>query len=336
MELNVSARSPLRISFAGGGTDVEPFASQYGSAIVSATINLYAEVEAKKISGHEIVIDSISTGEKLSLTAWNDKELQAHLISACSLVLPAEARKGLHLSFSSPVAPGSGLGASSALVVAMVKALLQFHNQECEPLELAKKALHIERIEMNIAGGFQDQFASAFGGINYIESNKSQVFVTPIEVPSNFIQELHDHLILADLSLPRKGQNIILDQQRNIHSKHDKSLSATLKQLEYGKVMRQAFIQEDIARIGETMSESWKAKRDFSEKISTPRIDQIFSELNKLGILGAKITGAGGGGHLLIMTENNKKYKVKEYLQSQKIRIQEFEFTKEGATSWSH
>jgi D-glycero-alpha-D-manno-heptose-7-phosphate kinase len=331
----IAARSPLRISFAGGGTDVEPFASEFGTAIVSATIDLFAEVDASKFDGESIVINSIDTGERISLTAWNDLELKNHLISACSLILPREKRMGLSLSFSSPVAPGSGLGASSALVVAMVKALFGLQGKNLTNMELAALALRVERDDLKIAGGFQDQYASTFGGFNYIEANKSNVQVTPLSISREFRKELEQQLILIDLSLPRSGQNVIADQQRNITIKNPTSLAATKKQLELGRKMRFAFLGEDPELIGKLMSESWYAKRDYSSKITTPRIDAIVSKLESLRVLGAKVTGAGGGGHLLAMLDDRSRLRVLEYLEKEKIHTLEFTFTNEGATQWN-
>jgi len=331
---SLAARSPLRISFAGGGTDVEPFSKVHGTAIVSASINLYAEVSLSRNASDHIGIHSIDTGDRLELTAWNDEELKSHIVSACGLILPPSERVGLEVSFTSPVSPGSGLGASSALVVAMTLALAKFGEIELSKNELAQQALEIERNQMGIAGGFQDQYATAYGGLNFIESINGNISVSPLSPSDDFILELESNLILANLSLPRQGQHIIEDQQKNYVSGQAKATEAMKNQLEIGYEMREAFLAEDLKLIGQLMNRSWESKRNFSERVSTPRIDQIMNGLKEIPVYGAKITGAGGGGHLLILCHRSQRQLVKNFLKQNELPIRDFSFTNVGAVSW--
>ena len=333
MSQTIAARSPLRISFAGGGTDVEPFSKEYGSAIVNATIDLYAEVCISKRAEKSVLVNSIETGEKIELTAWGDADLKSHLVSACGLILSPEQREGLELSFSSPVAPGSGLGASSALVVAMTKALSVYSGKELYESSLANEAFNIERNHMKIAGGFQDQFSSAHGGLNFLESKNENIKVKRIQTSRDFILELESNLILADLSLPRTGQHIIEDQQKNFLEKKTKTVDAMKRQLELGYLMRDAFQEEDFPLIGQLMNKSWKSKQDFSDKINNNMIRGIMSDLEEYGAIGSKITGAGGGGHLLILTNRPNRQRLRKYLAS-KTTLRDFAFSQEGAIAW--
>jgi D-glycero-alpha-D-manno-heptose-7-phosphate kinase len=333
MSQTIAARSPLRISFAGGGTDVEPFSKEYGSAIVNATIDLYAEVCISKRKEKSVLVNSIETGERIELTAWSDADLKSHLVSACGLILSPEEREGLELSFSSPVAPGSGLGASSALVVAMTKALSVYSGNELSNSNLAIEAFNIERNHMKISGGFQDQYSSAHGGLNFLECKNEKINVEKISTSRDFILELESNLILADLSLPRTGQHIIEDQQKNFLEKKTKTVDAMKRQLELGYLMRDAFQEENLPLIGQLMNMSWKSKQDFSDKISNSMIRGIMSDLEEYGAIGSKITGAGGGGHMLILTNRTNRQRLRGYLAS-KTAIRDFAFSQEGAIAW--
>ncbi|MGB3479103.1 MAG: GHMP kinase [bacterium] len=332
----IRAKAPLRISFAGGGTDVPPFSENEGGLVINATINKYAYGTLQPMKNRRIKIESVDFG--VSMDYDIDQRLiydgKLDLVKAAIHKMKGFKSKGFSLFLHSDVPPGSGLGSSSAMMVALVGLLKEFRGMPLTDYEIANIAYEIERKELAIKGGLQDQYAATFGGFNFIEFYKDRVIVNPLRVSKDTINELEHNLLLCYTGKTRFSDNIIIDQIRRYKSKDQDALLGLQKQKEFAVEMKNALLQRNLNDFGALLHQAWKFKKKMSNKISNPFIDEIYNMARDYGALGGKITGAGGGGYLLFYCRPQLKHKVAQALSKRGILITDFTFESDGLQTW--
>jgi D-glycero-alpha-D-manno-heptose-7-phosphate kinase len=333
----IRAKAPLRISFAGGGTDVPPFPQLEGGCVLSTTISRYAYCTLEPRDDHYVGVHSLDYG--LSVTYHPEDTLEydgkLDLVKAAIRKLrPANEQRGFDLMLHSDAPPGSGLGASSAMMVALVGVLKEYGNLPLTDYEVADLACHIEREELGIQGGLQDQYAAAFGGWNYIEFLPGRVIVNPLKISPDVVNELQYNLLLAYTGTMRLSGHIIADQVDRYERRDAETLEAlrVLKRLTIE--MKNAMLRRELNDFGELLHEEWQHKKKVSSKISGTHLDMLYDIAREHGALGGKVTGAGGGGYMLLYCRSGRKHHVAEKLKELGCTITDFSLEPSGLQTW--
>lgn len=337
----IRSKAPLRLGLAGGGTDVAPFSELYGGAILNATISMYAYATIIPRNDGKIILNSIDKKEVYTLEAMDrlpiDGNLDLHK-GIYNRMVSQFTGKPLSFELSTYVdaPPGSGLGTSSTLVVAIAGAFAEWLNLPLGEYDLAHLAYEIERVDLNMAGGKQDQYAATFGGVNFMEFFKEdKVIVNPLRIREKYLDELALNLILYHTETSRLSSKIIEQQTRNVMAKDAKSLEAMHKLREQAVMMKEAILKGELDRIGEILDFGWNFKKNLAEGVSNPFIDEIYQEATRNGATGGKISGAGGGGFMFFYCPCNTRSKVIDALKRFGGQTKRYEFTSKGLTTWT-
>lgn len=335
MVMIVRSRSPLRLSFAGGGTDIPPYCRERGGAVVSATINKYSYATMETRQDKEIHIESVDFLKSLHFRNVSeisyDNELD--VLKAVIRHLNTSGR-GANIWMRSDAPPRSGLGASAAAFAAMIGL---FNHMRVEGsmtnYEIAELAYRLEREELKIGGGYQDQYATVFGGINFIEFGNGWVRVNPMKLRKDHLLELEKHIVLVYTRDRPVSSDIIEEEKKQWREKKD-VLDALDRTKELTQEVRYALMKGDFLRFGELLHEAWEAKKRHSPLVSNRYINDIYDLAIKNGALGGKISGAGAGGFMFFYCEPNKEHKVIAALQTAGIVPVSFTFDFEGLQTW--
>jgi D-glycero-alpha-D-manno-heptose-7-phosphate kinase len=329
----VRSRSPLRISFCGGGTDVPPYPEKFGGCVLSCTIDKYAYVSIRPYSTREIHVISDDRHLDVHFEPSGGRSLEGRLDIA-QAIFRRFASVGLECHLGADAAPGSGLGSSSSMIVALIEALSRERGITLSKYHKAELAFEIERNDLGIVGGMQDQYAAAFGGFNFIEFDSSGVHVTPLRCSAELLSELHYHLLLCYTGTTRLSGNILAEQTANVVEQRGTVMEslAGIKHLTYA--LKRALLKGRLLEFGQLLDEAWRLKRKLASAISNAQIEELYETAKGAGAIGGKILGAGGGGHLLLFAPFNKRARVREALEAAGARIVDFQFECDGATSW--
>jgi D-glycero-alpha-D-manno-heptose-7-phosphate kinase len=334
--LLIRAKAPLRVSFAGGGTDVPPFPEQEGGCVLSSTINRYAWGTLRPRTDGEIHIDSLDFG--VSLTYSSREALvydgQMDLAKAAIHRLAGDHTGGYDLFLHSDAPPGSGLGSSSAMMVALVGLLKEFHSLPLTDYQVAELAYTIERVDLGIQGGMQDQYAAAFGGFNFIEFLSDRVVVNSLNVSQDVQNELEYNMMLCHTGKIRLSAHIIEDQVRRYEDRDQETLDALRELKRLTTEMKNALLRRRLAEFGQLLDLEWQQKKRMSARISNPELDELYALARREGAVGGKITGAGGGGYMLLYCRFDRKHLVAEKLRAQGCEIHEVALEPLGLQTW--
>jgi len=337
----IRAQAPLRLGLAGGGTDVSPYSDIYGGAVLNATISMYAYVTIRPREDGKIIINAIDRKERVEYKAKEKLEIDGHLDlikGVYNRIVKDFVKKPLSFEIYTYVdAPaGSGLGSSSTLVVAIIGAFVEWLKLPLGEYDIAHLAYEIERKDLNLAGGKQDQYAATFGGFNFMEFYKDdKVIVNPLRIKPEIINELQFNLLLYYTGTSRLSSKIIEHQIKNVKGGKEKSIEAMHKLKEQAILMKEAILKGKLNEIGEILDFGWHYKKQLAEEITNPIINEIYETAKKAGAIGGKISGAGGGGFMIFYCPGNTKYKVMEALEKFGGRFEKFQFTKRGLETWS-
>jgi D-glycero-alpha-D-manno-heptose-7-phosphate kinase len=337
----IRSKAPLRLGLAGGGSDVTPYSDIYGGAILNATINMYAYATIVPRDDGKIILNSIDNGGKHEFPATERLEIDNDLVLLKGIYnrIVSEFTKhplSFELSTYVDAPPGSGLGTSSTLVVAILGAFSEWLNLPLGEYNLARLAYEIERVDLKMAGGKQDQYAATFGGFNFMEFfSDEKVIVNPLRIRSRYMNELSHNLILYYTKTSRLSSNIIEQQTENVLKNDPTSIEATHKIKEQAIMMKEAILKGELDKIGEILNFGWENKKLMAKGISNPLIDGIYEAAIKNGAMGGKISGAGGGGFMIFYCPNNARYQVVKALAKFNGVPHRYEFTNTGLTSWS-
>ncbi len=334
----IRSRVPLRISFAGGGTDVSPYCDEYGGAVLNATIDRYASVTLKPTKNGDVVVKSIDYD--LTVNYKIDEEFafngQLDLIKGVIRVMKKEfgLKEGVEIYVQNDAPPGSGLGSSSAICVALIGAFSEWLRLPLTPYEIADLAFRIERVDMGIKGGRQDQYAAAFGGFNFMEFYQNHTIVNPLRLPEKITDELQYSLVIAYIGGSHESAGILDRQIENVKHKSESSLKAIHGIKKLAVEMKNALVTGKLGKFGKFLDSEWKYKKQMAPGITNPQIDEVYSSAIKAGALGGKISGAGGGGYMFFFADFDKRYSIIDALKSHGAEIVNFSFTHHGLKTW--
>ncbi len=340
MPVLVRGRAPLRISFAGGGTDLSPYVDEFGGVVLNATIDRYAYATLQVLPERILRLTSRDLGTvteyRLSETLGFDGTHDL-LLACVRRMVPwlHQLDIGLEFYLETDAPKGAGLGGSSAMVVAMVGALRKWQHVRLNNYQMARIAWEIERKDILIPGGKQDQYAAVFGGFNLIEFRPdASVIVNPLRVEPETVNELQYNMVLVHTGLDRGQSRVIEAQIAGYQEQRSNMLAAmeAMKALTYEA--KDALLIGRLRRLGEILHEEWQAKKQTATTVSNSRIDEMYDEARRLGAVGGKISGAGGGGFMFLYCPFTCRAAVVKRLVE--LGCQEFGFAFEpnGMRSW--
>jgi D-glycero-alpha-D-manno-heptose-7-phosphate kinase len=335
------SKAPLRIGLAGGGTDVSPYSDLYGGAILNATISLYANATIEPLEENRIILQAIDRQEEEQYAWSTELPLTGKLDLLKGIYNRIQKdygipQRGFRLSTFVDAPAGSGLGTSSTLVVAIIGAFAEMLRLPMGEYDMAHYAYEIERQDLKMAGGKQDQYAATFGGVNFMEFfEDDKVIVNPLRIKQHYLFELENNLLLYYTSTSRESAEIIKKQSRNVVDKNDSSIEAMHQLKEQAKLMKEALLTGKLNEIGEILNFGFKQKRLMAEGISSPLMEDIYETAIKAGATGGKISGAGGGGFMIFYCPANTKYNVINSLEKFGGRHRNYLFVEHGLKTWT-
>lgn len=337
----IRSKAPFRLGLAGGGTDVSPYSDIYGGAILNATVSLFARTTIIPTDNNKVVFTNASNGKKYTFDSANELPLNGEIdlqIGVYNRIVKDFTNKPMsfEMTTSMDVPTGSGLGTSSTLVVSILGAFVEWLELPLGEYDIAHLAYDIERIDLNMAGGKQDQYAATFGGVNFMEFlDGDKVIVNPLRTKKSFLNELNFDLILYYTKTSRESATIIEKQIDNVKKSDSKPLGAMHQLKAQAFSMKEAFLRSDVSTIGKILHQSWLNKKEMATGISNKQIDEIYDAAIKAGAAGGKISGAGGGGFMMFYAEGTNRYKVMETLNKFGGEVMNYQFTDKGLDSWT-
>lgn len=328
------ARSPVRISFGGGGSDLTYYFSKDSGAVINATISLYSHATLRLRDDEKISIHSHDLKDSLIADDLDQALLpnsKFGLIQA--LIRMVKPDFGFELFVHSEFPMGSGLGGSAVVSAAILGCFNQFRQDKWDLHELAELAYQAERLYFGIAGGWQDQYATVFGGINFMEFEMDQNIVHPLRIPNNTLLELEESLVLCNVGGIHDSGNIHQDQRERLQQ--DDLNKKVKSNVELTYEIRNHLLRGRLIQFGQALNEAWQLKRQFSSKISNSFIDQLYEGAMQNGAIGGKLLGAGGGGFFIFYSAPFQRHRLIKWLESKQLKIHPFRFDPDGLKSWT-
>ena len=338
----IRARAPLRLGLGGGGTDVSPYCDLYGGLTLNATIDKYAYT----------VIEPRPDGTRVRFVAADKQEswegaaspelaldgvLELHKGVYNRIVRDFNGGRPLHLIMTThcDAPPGSGLGSSSTLVVSMIKAFVEWLNLPLGEYDIARLAYEIERLDVGLSGGRQDQYAATFGGFNFMEFYPGErVVVNPLRIKNWILSELEASLLLYFGGVSRDSARIIDEQSDNVKRNEATAIEAMHALKAEAVAMKENLLRGDFAGLVESVQAGWAAKKKMARSISNPQIDEVYELASKAGMLAGKISGAGGGGFMMLLVDPVRRMDVVRVLEQTRGQVVTCHFTKYGTQGW--
>jgi len=342
----VFAKAPLRMALAGGGTDLEPYWKEYGGFVLNATIDQYAycKIEPYECCKREThwVFKSIDLGieevrdfysSDFMNYAYSDSKLKL-LINTYQYLTYKLKREPVKITTYVEAPPGSGLGSSSALVVALVAAITEYYGIPVGEYDIAEDAIEIERKICDLPGGKQDQFAAAFGGFNFMEFLKDgRAIINPLRLNYKTQNMMELNTVLYYVGKPRKDSRVIENTSEGLKT-NEVVLNATHKIREACIEYKRSLLMGDFKRISELMETYWRNKLETNPLVASPEILDSYEFALQNGATAAKISGAGGGGHMVLFTEFEKRHELISALDGREGRVVPFKFVNHGVDVW--
>ncbi len=333
----IRSKAPLRLSFAGGGTEVEPYLSERGGLVLSTTIDKYAYASLRLRGDRHITVNSLDYDvvAKYNLDEPLSHDGKLDLVKAAIRRLkPADSVQGLDVYLHSDAPPGSGLGSSSTVVVALIGLFKHWLHLPLTNYEIADLAYQIERVDLAIKGGKQDQYAATFGGFNFIEFSHDATIVNPLRVSADVLNELHYNLLLCYTGKTRLSAQIIDTQVTSYVQRREGVVQAMDELKRIATALKNALLQGRLNDFGALLHQAWMNKKKMAAQISDPSIDDLYEAARNGGALGGKVTGAGGGGYMFFYCPFDRKHIVAERLERLGAQVVDFNFDFNGLQTW--
>ena len=338
----VRSKAPLRLGLAGGGTDVSPYSDQFGGYVLNATIDMYAYCTIEVTNTDKIEIRAADKDLSFESPAVDHLEINGALDLHKGVYnrIVKEFNGGDPLGFKmttySDALAGSGLGSSSTMVVAILSAFVEWLNLPLGEYDIASLAYEIERKDIGLSGGKQDQYAATFGGFNFMEFYENdRVIVNPLRIKSWILDELETSMVLYFTGVSRESAKIIDEQARNVVENKKKSIDAMHQLKADALVMKEALLKGEIQRFAKHLNKSWEAKKKMAHTITNQAIDEIYQAALDAGAISGKISGAGGGGFMMLFVDPTKKVNVINELGKFPGKVFKCHFTKHGSVGWT-
>jgi D-glycero-alpha-D-manno-heptose-7-phosphate kinase len=335
------SKAPLRLGLAGGGSDVSPYSEMYGGAVLNATIDQYAYCTIEETSSDTIVIDATDINcrkrYKSALFLPPDGQLDLQKGVYNRIVKDFGIKKPLSFKMTTycDAPPGSGLGSSSTMVVGVLKAFAEWLNLPLGDYDMAYLAYRIERMDLGLRGGKQDQYAATFGGFNFIEFHKDdRVIVNPLRIKQWVADELEVSMVLYYSGASRSSDRIIKEQQDNTSKGKNIPLEAThiIKQNSF--IMKEYLLKGDITSFSKMLGREWENKKKMAASISNKNIERIYDAAIRAGAYGGKVSGAGGGGFMFFSIDPVKRMNLINTLNEFNGKVVNFHFSEHGCQGW--
>jgi len=339
----IRSRAPLRLGLAGGGTDVSPYSDEFGGAILNATIGYYAYASIEPLDSGMVEFASSDQNQsttyesKSRIDPDGNLDLLKHVHNYAVKRFNDGQPLSLQLTTRVDVPSGSGLGGSSTLVVAVLKAYSEWLNFPLDDYDLAYAAYVIEREDAGLQGGRQDQYAAAFGGFNFMEFGRDgHVLVNPLRIKESVVSELEASLLLFYTGASRSSADIIAEQARNVETGNAEAVDAMHQIKQEALRMKESLLRGDFQLFHEVLRASWDAKKRMASGIVSPQIELLYEKAMQAGAYCARISGAGGGGFMMFLTDPMRKLRVADALRcsEEKGTIYGCHFTSAGAQAW--
>lgn len=336
----IRSKAPLRLGLAGGGSDVSPYSDIYGGLVLNATINLYAYCTIEETDNGRITINSIDSGTQQSIKSAKHLEIdgKASLIKGVYNRVVDEFQLS-PLSFNittyNDAPAGSGLGTSSTMVVCILKTFVEWLSLPLGDYEIARLAYEVERKDLKLSGGKQDQYAAAFGGFNYIEFlQDDMVLVNPLKIKRWIKDELEASMVLYFTGASRESAKIIDEQKKNTSEGKNDAVEAMHLIKQSAVDMKLAILKGDVDGFADILRSGWENKKRMATHISNPMIQEAMDVAMASGAKAGKVSGAGGGGFIMFVVEPTRKKEVEKSLKSLGGIVMPFQFTEGGAHGW--
>ena len=333
--------APLRIAFAGGGTDLKTYYSEHGGNVLNTTISLRVEITICITEENKNEYYSMDTGQNASYPLKSNELSNSNcflLRNIHQLVCndyPELNRIPLQITSYSQVPYGSGLGTSSTICVALIQSLLKLIDLELTPHELAKYAYELERDKLQIKGGCQDHYAAAIGGINYMEINDNEITSNTLKLNEELLSELEISTVIAMGSMSRSSSEIIEKQNNSLmQSDNAITLNSLHSTKEIAMKLKNCLIKQDLDLFFQITKELWDIKRNFASCIIPKQYEVLRNNLISIGAHSCKISGAGGGGFITVFCDPKQKKKISDHLKESNFDIYPCNFTNNGSKSW--
>jgi len=338
----IRSKAPLRLGLAGGGTDVAPFCDEYGGYVLNVTIGLYAYCTIEPTKDGKISFYASDRDEYFECKSTSHIEVDDKLLLHKGVYnrIVKDFNNGKPLSFKmttyADVPAGSGLGSSSTMVVALIKAYMEWLNLPLGEYDTANLAYEIERVDLGLSGGMQDQYSATFGGLNFMEFlGGERVIVNPLRIKNWVKNELENSLILYYLGASRDSAKIITEQIKNVEKKSKKNIDAMLETKGKAVIMKEAILKGDFESFANCLNSGWAAKKRMASVISNKDIDKIFRYVMSHGGKAAKISGAGGGGFMMIIVDPAKRFELVEALKKKGGIVFKTMIVEKGTEAWT-
>ncbi len=337
----IRSKTPLRLGLAGGGTDVSPFCDLYGGCVLNVTINMYSYCTIIPKNDGKITFIAPDRDVKLTIDSKAKIDIDEKLPLHCGIYnrIVKDFNNNIPLSFEmttySDAPAGSGLGTSSTMVVTIIKAFQEWLNLPLGEYDTARLAFDIERIDLGFSGGKQDQYAATFGGLNYMEFYKdNKVIVNPLRMKKWIKNEIENSLVLFYTGTSRDSGKIIDEQKKA--TTNQKSLDAMFEIKKQTELMKEAVLKGDFDAIANSLHQNWLAKKKTSAVISNSNIEDTYNFILSHGGKAAKISGAGGGGFMMIWCDPKNRYELIRALKKrQEGKTKVVTFVENGAQAWT-
>lgn len=327
------AKSPVRISFGGGGSDISSYFTENKAAVINATISLFSHATLKIREDEKICISSLDLSDSIEFENINQlNNYNGKFSLIVSVIRAINPSYGFELFLFSDFPMSSGLGGSAVVTSSILGCFNQFRNDQWDKHDISEIAFQSERLHMGIAGGWQDQYATVFGGLNFMEFNPGQNVITPIRLNNETIVELEESLLLCYTGVTHDSGNIHSDQKEQTKSVKVKDRIQSNVDLTYE--MRNHLLRGRLNDFGRCIHKAWELKRGFSSKISNPWLDEIYNGAIQNGAIGGKILGAGGGGYFLFYVPAFERNKLMNWVKTKGMICTPFVFENQGLQSW--
>ncbi|MCC3646350.1 GHMP kinase [Cytobacillus oceanisediminis] len=337
----IRSKAPLRLGLAGGGTDVSPYSEKYGGYVLNATIDMYAYCTLELQKNGQIIFSATDLEEyyESELTDYLKLDGNLDLHKAIYNRIVKQFNNGIpfpvKLTTYSDAPAGSGLGSSSTMVVAIIKAFVEALSLPLGEYDIAHLAYEIERKDVGLSGGKQDQYAATFGGFNFMEFYKNdRVIVNPLRIKKWIINELESSMILYYTGISRESAKIIDEQTRNVIEKKEQSLIAMEELKADALAMKESLLKGNIQALAFYLGKSWDSKKKIASTISNHYLEDIYKKAINAGAYAGKVSGAGGGGFMMFIVDPTKRLQVIKSLRENGGAVMDFHFVKHGTQGW--
>lgn len=338
--MKIRSKAPLRLGFAGGGSDVSPYSELYGGLILNATINLYAYCTIEETDDDSVTVAATDLGVSQTHSLGSELPIDGTLDlhkGVFNRVIKdfGVTPKACRITTYSDAPAGSGLGSSSTMVVCILKAFVEWYNLPMGDYEIARLAYQIERVDLGLSGGKQDQYAAAFGGFNYMEFlPDGNVIVNPLRVKRWIVDELESSIVLYYTGASRSSAAIIEEQKKNTSSGKSDAVEAMHRIKQNAIDMKRVLLEGNMEGFSRILGKAWEDKKKMASAITNPMIQAAFDVAFAAGATAGKVSGAGGGGFIIFMTDPAKRRLVINALNGMPGQVVGFQFSEGGTHGW--